>query len=136
LAAHPGYAATNLQFAAPPLVDRLVMMVGNRLIAQSDEMGALPTLYAAAEPGLAGGTYVGPDGLAEQRAERGGPRRAGGPPAVGGVGGDDRREVRAGRGRGGVSDASRPSRLFAPYLMNNDRFDAGRMVRADSFAAP
>jgi NAD(P)-dependent dehydrogenase (short-subunit alcohol dehydrogenase family) len=67
LAAHPGYAATNLQFAAPPLLDRLVMHVGNRVIAQSDEMGALPTLYAATEPGLAGGTYVGPDGLAEQR---------------------------------------------------------------------
>jgi NAD(P)-dependent dehydrogenase (short-subunit alcohol dehydrogenase family) len=67
LAAHPGYAATNLQFAAPPLVDRLVMQLGNRVIAQSDEMGALPTLYAATAPDLAGGTYVGPDGLAEQR---------------------------------------------------------------------
>ena len=67
VAAHPGYAATNLQFAGPPLVDRLVMKLGNRVIAQSEEMGALPTLYAATEPGLAGGTYVGPDGLAEQR---------------------------------------------------------------------
>jgi NAD(P)-dependent dehydrogenase (short-subunit alcohol dehydrogenase family) len=67
LAAHPGYAATNLQFAAPPLVDRLFMRVGNAVIAQSEEMGALPTLYAATEPGLAGGTYVGPDGIAEQR---------------------------------------------------------------------
>jgi NAD(P)-dependent dehydrogenase (short-subunit alcohol dehydrogenase family) len=67
MAAHPGYAATNLQFAAPPLVDRLVMRVGNALIAQSEDMGALPTLYAATEPGLPGGTYAGPDGLAEQR---------------------------------------------------------------------
>ena len=67
LAAHPGYAATNLQFAAPPLVDRLVMRVGNAVIAQSEEMGALPTLYAATAPDLPGGTYVGPDGLAEQR---------------------------------------------------------------------
>jgi NAD(P)-dependent dehydrogenase (short-subunit alcohol dehydrogenase family) len=67
MAAHPGYAATNLQFAAPPLVDRLVMRVGNLVIAQSEDMGALPTLYAATEPGLAGGTYVGPDGLGEQR---------------------------------------------------------------------
>ncbi len=67
MAAHPGYAATNLQFAAPPLVDRLVMRVGNAVIAQSEEMGALPTLYAATEPGLPGGTYVGPDGIAEQR---------------------------------------------------------------------
>jgi NAD(P)-dependent dehydrogenase (short-subunit alcohol dehydrogenase family) len=67
MAAHPGYAATNLQFAGPPLMDRLVMMVGNVVIAQSEEMGALPTLYAATEPGLPGGTYAGPDGLAEQR---------------------------------------------------------------------
>jgi NAD(P)-dependent dehydrogenase (short-subunit alcohol dehydrogenase family) len=66
LAAHPGYAATNLQSAAVPLADRLVMKVTN-LIAQSAEMGALPTLYAATEPGLEGGTFVGPDGLAEQR---------------------------------------------------------------------
>jgi hypothetical protein len=67
MAAHPGYAATNLQFAAPPLVDQLVMRVGNAVIAQSEEMGALPTLYAATEPGLPGGSYVGPDGLLEQR---------------------------------------------------------------------
>jgi NAD(P)-dependent dehydrogenase (short-subunit alcohol dehydrogenase family) len=67
LAAHPGYAATNLQSAAAPLVDRLVMKVGNAVIAQDDEMGALPTLFAATQPGLQGGTYVGPDGVAEQR---------------------------------------------------------------------
>ena len=67
LAAHPGYAATNLQSAAAPLLDRLVMKVGNAVVAQSDEMGALPSLYAATEPGLEGGTYVGPDGIGEQR---------------------------------------------------------------------
>ncbi len=67
VAAHPGYAATNLQFAAPPLLDRLVMTVSNRVIAQSAAMGALPQLYAASYPGLEGGTYVGPDGIGEQR---------------------------------------------------------------------
>jgi NAD(P)-dependent dehydrogenase (short-subunit alcohol dehydrogenase family) len=67
LAAHPGYAATNLQSAGPPLFDRLVMVASTALIAQSDEMGALPTLYAATEPGLEGGTYVGPDSFREQR---------------------------------------------------------------------
>lgn len=67
LAAHPGYAATNLQFAGPPGVDAAVMKLSNRVIAQSDEMGALPTLYAATEPGLEGGTFVGPDGFLEQR---------------------------------------------------------------------
>jgi NAD(P)-dependent dehydrogenase (short-subunit alcohol dehydrogenase family) len=67
LAAHPGYAATNLQFAGPPTVDAAVMKLGNALIAQNDEMGALPALYAATEPGLEGGTFCGPDGFLEQR---------------------------------------------------------------------
>jgi NAD(P)-dependent dehydrogenase (short-subunit alcohol dehydrogenase family) len=67
VAAHPGYAATNLQFAAPPMPDRLIMAFSNRVFAQSAEMGALPLLYAATQPALEGGTYVGPDGLFEQR---------------------------------------------------------------------
>jgi len=67
LAAHPGYSATNLQAAAAPLVDRLVMKASNAVIAQSEEMGALPVLFAATQPGLAGGTYVGPDGPGEHR---------------------------------------------------------------------
>jgi NAD(P)-dependent dehydrogenase (short-subunit alcohol dehydrogenase family) len=67
LAAHPGYAATNLQFAGPPGFDAAVMRVSNLLFAQEDEMGALPTLYAATEPGLEGGTFCGPDGFLEQR---------------------------------------------------------------------
>ena len=67
VAAHPGYSATNLQFAAAPRLDRMLMAVTNRVMAQSAEMGALPTLYAATYPGLDGGTYVGPDGFFEQR---------------------------------------------------------------------
>src|ERR687898_1066087 len=67
LAAHPGYAATNLQSAGPPLFDRLVMKLSDAVVAQNDEMGALPQLYAATEPGLEGGTYVGPDGAGEHR---------------------------------------------------------------------
>jgi NAD(P)-dependent dehydrogenase (short-subunit alcohol dehydrogenase family) len=67
VAAHPGYAATNLHHTGPPRVDELLMLVPNKVIAQSDEMGALPTLYAATESGIEGGTYVGPDGFGEQR---------------------------------------------------------------------
>jgi NAD(P)-dependent dehydrogenase (short-subunit alcohol dehydrogenase family) len=67
VAAHPGYAATNLQSAAAPLVDRLVMQATNLVLAQSADMGALPTLYAATCPGLQGGSYVGPDGIGEFR---------------------------------------------------------------------
>jgi NAD(P)-dependent dehydrogenase (short-subunit alcohol dehydrogenase family) len=67
LAAHPGWAATNLQTSGPPKLDALLMALPNRFYAQSDEMGALPTLYAATEPGLEGGAYIGPDGFAEGR---------------------------------------------------------------------
>jgi NAD(P)-dependent dehydrogenase (short-subunit alcohol dehydrogenase family) len=67
LAAHPGYAATNLQTAAPPLLDSVVMRFTNLVMAQSADMGALPTLYAATEPGLEGGSYIGPDGIGEFR---------------------------------------------------------------------
>ncbi len=66
LAAHPGYAATNLQARTEnPLQNRL-MAIGNRVLAQSDEMGALPTLFAATQD-LPGASYVGPDGFQEQR---------------------------------------------------------------------
>ncbi|GAC1438434.1 MAG: SDR family NAD(P)-dependent oxidoreductase [Solirubrobacteraceae bacterium] len=67
IAAHPGYAATKLQSNAAPLPDRLVMAVANLLVAQSAEMGALPQLYAATEPGLTGGSFIGPDGIGESR---------------------------------------------------------------------
>ena len=65
LAAHPGYAATNLQQRTENIVQNTVMAISNRLLAQSDEMGALPTLFAATQD-LAGGSYVGPDGFQEQ----------------------------------------------------------------------
>jgi NAD(P)-dependent dehydrogenase (short-subunit alcohol dehydrogenase family) len=68
MAAHPGYAATNLQFAASGrFYEKAYMWIGNRLFAQSADMGALPTLYAATVPDLPGGTYVGPGGPGEQR---------------------------------------------------------------------
>jgi NAD(P)-dependent dehydrogenase (short-subunit alcohol dehydrogenase family) len=66
LAAHPGWAATNLQGRSGNAVLDVAMRVSNRFFAQSEAMGALPTLYAVAED-LPGGTYVGPDGRAEQR---------------------------------------------------------------------
>jgi NAD(P)-dependent dehydrogenase (short-subunit alcohol dehydrogenase family) len=73
VAAHPGYAATNLQSHTESIQDR-IMALGNRIFAQSDEQGAWPTLYAATMPDLAGGSYVGPDGFLEQR---GNPRLVG-----------------------------------------------------------
>jgi NAD(P)-dependent dehydrogenase (short-subunit alcohol dehydrogenase family) len=67
IGAHPGYSHTNLQFAQPPLVDRAIMRVTNALGAQDAEMGTLPQLYAATNPDVEGGQYVGPDGFNEQR---------------------------------------------------------------------
>jgi len=67
-ASHPGYAATNLQFAGPTkFYERWFMTAGNQLFAQSAEMGALPTLYAATVPDLPGGAFIGPDGIGEAR---------------------------------------------------------------------
>ncbi|MFJ5026488.1 oxidoreductase [Streptomyces sp. NPDC088560] len=66
LSAHPGYAATNLQSHHGSALMRGVMAVGNKVFAQSDRAGALPTLFAASQD-LPGAAYVGPDGLGEMR---------------------------------------------------------------------
>lgn len=67
VAAHPGYAATNLQYAAVPRHEAFFMSFGNLVFAQSAAMGALPTLYAATAPKVESGTYIGPNGLFEMR---------------------------------------------------------------------
>ncbi|MGW2044596.1 oxidoreductase [Streptomyces sp. NPDC001858] len=63
-AAHPGYAATNLQTAGPRAEGRRVaerlMALGNRVIAQPAEAGALPALYAATAPGVRPDSFTGP----------------------------------------------------------------------------
>lgn len=60
IAVHPGYAATNLQDTS------WFFSLVNPLMAQSAEMGALPTLYAASSPEVHGGEYIGPDGFLGQ----------------------------------------------------------------------
>ncbi|MBN1266726.1 MAG: SDR family NAD(P)-dependent oxidoreductase [Anaerolineales bacterium] len=65
--AHPGYAATNLQHTT-----RLFSLL-NPLMAQSQEMGSLPLLYAGTHEDIKGGEYIGPDGFL---AQRGYPKRA------------------------------------------------------------
>jgi NAD(P)-dependent dehydrogenase (short-subunit alcohol dehydrogenase family) len=70
VACHPGYSATELQTAGPRMEGSGVRACGaalaNRIFAQSAEMGALPTLYAATVADLPGGAYVGPDGPFER----------------------------------------------------------------------
>lgn len=69
VACHPGYAATNLQAVGPRMQGSSVMEyvseLGNKLLAQSAAMGALPTEYAAVAPEVHSGDYIGPDGVAE-----------------------------------------------------------------------
>jgi len=65
-AAHPGYAATNLQFHSQRRALDLISVVGNRLIAQDEDGGALPTLFAAVAD-VPGDGYAGPGGFMEVR---------------------------------------------------------------------
>jgi NAD(P)-dependent dehydrogenase (short-subunit alcohol dehydrogenase family) len=69
VAAHPGYAATNLT-SGPALgaaVLKPVLAVGDKLFGQPDHMGALPQLYAATMPDVLADDYWGPDAFREQR---------------------------------------------------------------------
>ncbi len=65
-AAHPGYAATNLQFHSGNRVFDLLGAVGNRVLAQDEQGGALPTLYAAVAD-VPPNSFAGPGGFMEQR---------------------------------------------------------------------
>ncbi|MGY4098541.1 oxidoreductase [Nocardia sp. R16R-3T] len=65
VAAHPGYAATELQSHTESIQDA-VMALANRLLAQSAEMGALPEIFAATEQ-VEPGAFYGPTGWAGMR---------------------------------------------------------------------
>jgi NAD(P)-dependent dehydrogenase (short-subunit alcohol dehydrogenase family) len=57
VAAHPGFAATELMRHTP------MAAVVTRLFSQNAAMGALPVLRAATDPGVLGGQYYGPGGF-------------------------------------------------------------------------
>ncbi|WP_328871210.1 oxidoreductase [Streptomyces sp. NBC_00287] len=63
-AAHPGYAATNLQTEGPRMAGRRaaerLVRIGNRVFAQPADSGALPTLYAATAPDVTPDSFTGP----------------------------------------------------------------------------
>lgn len=67
IAAHPGYANTNLQFAGPSMahnpIGRWSTRLVNAVVAQSAADGALPQLFAATSPDAEGGQFYGPHGL-------------------------------------------------------------------------
>jgi NAD(P)-dependent dehydrogenase (short-subunit alcohol dehydrogenase family) len=61
-AAHPGYAATNLQsHSGSRFWDIAMGRIGNRLMAQDAAGGALPILYAATAA-IPGNSFAGPGG--------------------------------------------------------------------------
>jgi NAD(P)-dependent dehydrogenase (short-subunit alcohol dehydrogenase family) len=74
IAAHPGYAATNLQsnLGSVALTTQGWMLKAG--LVQDAAGGAQPTLYAATAPDLPGGSYVGPSG---PMAQTGPPRIVG-----------------------------------------------------------
>ena len=76
IACHPGFAATNLTAAGMGLGKSwLGKGIGGfaNVFAQSASMGALPTLYAATEPRLQGGEYIGPTTRGGKNSMRGYP---------------------------------------------------------------
>ncbi len=66
-AAHPGYADTELQAKSARMEGKQLgakaMNLINKIVAQSGEKGALPSLYAATVDGVEQGAYFGPGGL-------------------------------------------------------------------------
>lgn len=64
LACHPGYAATNINAAGAGTnpVKHWMSKVGNALIAQPAQSGALATVVAAAATDMQGSEYIGPNG--------------------------------------------------------------------------
>ncbi len=67
MAAHPGFAATNLvNHLVPSIVVRILAPVFWWMV-QSSAMGALPSLRAAVDPNVSGGQYFGPGNPGEHR---------------------------------------------------------------------
>ncbi len=74
MVAHPGLSSTNLGSAGTGtgngvvnLLTTPILKFSHIVFAQDADHGALPTLYAATVPDLAGGSYIGPDGIGEHR---------------------------------------------------------------------
>ncbi len=70
VAAHPGFSITNLPSSsgmklANSWLGRRALALGNRLLGQPAEQGALCQLYAATAADIQGGDYIGPDGFKE-----------------------------------------------------------------------
>jgi NAD(P)-dependent dehydrogenase (short-subunit alcohol dehydrogenase family) len=65
VAAHPGGSKTELTRNLPRLLVAATPVI--EPLFQEADLGALPTLRAATDPGVLGGQYFGPDGFQETR---------------------------------------------------------------------
>jgi NAD(P)-dependent dehydrogenase (short-subunit alcohol dehydrogenase family) len=65
VAAHPGGSRSELTRNLPAWAGAVLTVI--EPLFQGADMGALPTLRAATDPGVLGGQYYGPDGFGEQR---------------------------------------------------------------------
>ena len=63
VAAHPGYANTNLQSGQGNFLLEAVLKIGNKVLAQSDAAGAWPQQYAATMDDVVPGAFYGPRGF-------------------------------------------------------------------------
>ena len=73
MVAHPGYSATNLTSGSARLRNKALQAkvsdAVSNLFGQDAQQGALPILFAATAPNLAGNSYVGPDGWKEWKGK-------------------------------------------------------------------
>ncbi len=66
-AAHPGASDTELLRNMPGGIRQVSQFFWSNFIAQDADMGAEPTLRAAADPSVQNGQYFGPGGFGEQK---------------------------------------------------------------------
>lgn len=66
IACHPGISATNLFKFGKRDAPEFLKSLAHRFL-QPPAMGALPTIFAAMDPHLKGGEYIGPDGKGQRK---------------------------------------------------------------------
>jgi len=64
---HPGVSGTNIFKLGNRDAPLFLRNLANKYYLQPPAIGALATVYAATEPGLKGGEYVGPDGAGRRK---------------------------------------------------------------------
>ncbi len=73
VAAHPGYASTNITSTGPSLAGNSLPAMGmhqvSKILAQPAAKGAWPLLMAATDESLTGGEYAGPSRMAHMRGK-------------------------------------------------------------------